>query len=367
MDSASRPIDSIADNRYFCHSCDAEIGSVADDFTCPTCHLGFIEKVEEQQTPEELDDDELVFSNAHFMVNGILGDGELAGRRRSNIRRRRFTTRGPHLMTLQPGRGPRRSSGGTIENLVEDVIVNFADYARSGGSPVSRFLLGNPGDYVWGRDGLDSIVSQLLNQIDGAGPPPLTKEKIQEIPTAVISQEHLDLKLQCSVCWEDFTIDEKVMKLACDHMFHKDCIIPWLELHGTCPICRKYLADDGLSSMNSDPLGISLGVGPNLAALIRARSNPRTNTDPVWGMNDYDMASTSSDWPTQLGISLPLPLVSSSSATQTPAAASGMSTYSSVTARNLRDQRLSTSTADVEPMETDHDQNLPAVNNANNS
>lgn len=34
-------------------------------------------------------------------------------------------------------------------------------------------------------------MSQLLNQIDGAGPPPLTKEKIQEIPTALISQEHL--------------------------------------------------------------------------------------------------------------------------------------------------------------------------------
>lgn len=40
----------------------------------------------------------------------------------------------------------------------------------------------------------------------------------------------LDLKLQCSVCWEDFTIEEKVMKLTCDHMYHKDCIIPWLEL-----------------------------------------------------------------------------------------------------------------------------------------
>lgn len=38
------------------------------------------------------------------------------------------------------------------------------------------------------------------------------------------------MKLQCSVCWEDFTIDEKVLKLACDHMFHRDCIIPWLEL-----------------------------------------------------------------------------------------------------------------------------------------
>lgn len=40
----------------------------------------------------------------------------------------------------------------------------------------------------------------------------------------------LDMKLQCSVCWDDFTIDEKVMKLACEHMFHKDCITPWLEL-----------------------------------------------------------------------------------------------------------------------------------------
>ncbi|XP_025413583.1 E3 ubiquitin-protein ligase RNF126-like isoform X2 [Sipha flava] len=365
MESASRPNEALPDSRYFCHSCDAEIGNVTDEYTCPTCNLGFIEKVEEQQTPEEPDDEDMEFPNAHhYMVNGILGDNEVSGRRRSNIRRRRFTTRGPHVMTLQPGRGPRRSSGGTIENLVEDVIVNFAGYSQTGGNPV-RFLLGNPGDYVWGRDGLDSIVSQLLNQIDGAGPPPLTKEKIQEIPTALISQDHLDVKLQCSVCWEDFTIDEKVMKLACDHMYHKDCIIPWLELHGTCPICRKYLADDGLSSINSDPLGISLGVGPNLAALIRARGSGQRNSDPVWGMNDYDMASTSSDWPTQLGISLPLPIVSSS-ATQTPAT-SGMSTYSSVTARNLRDQRLSSASAEVEPMETDHDQNLPAMNNTNNS
>ncbi|VVC26822.1 Hypothetical protein CINCED_3A005516 [Cinara cedri] len=360
MESASRPNESLADSRYFCHHCDAEIGTVTDDFTCPTCNMGFIEKVE--QTTDEPDDDDMEFGNPHFTVNDLLGEID-GGRRRSNIRRRRFTTRAPHVMTLQPGRGPRRSSGGTIENLVEDVIVNFADYARSGGSPV-RFLLGNPGDYVWGRDGLDSIVSQLLNQIDGAGPPPLTKEKIEEIPTTLISQEQLDLKLQCSVCWEDFKIDEKVMKLVCDHMFHKECIVPWLELHGTCPICRKYLADEGLNSMNTDPLGISLGVGPNLAALIRARG--QRNNDSIWGINEYDLASTSSDWPAQIGISLPHPITSSSSSTQT-STGPGMSTYSSVAARNLRDQRLSSSSANVEPMETDHDQNLPAVNNTNNS
>lgn len=34
----------------------------------------------------------------------MLGDSDLGGRRRPNIRRRRYTTRGPHVMTLQPGR-----------------------------------------------------------------------------------------------------------------------------------------------------------------------------------------------------------------------------------------------------------------------
>ena len=28
-------------------------------------------------------------------------------------------------------------------------------------------MYGNPGDYAWGRGGLDVIVTQLLNQMDG--------------------------------------------------------------------------------------------------------------------------------------------------------------------------------------------------------
>lgn len=33
----------------------------------------------------------------------------------------------------------------------------------------NMLFLGNPGDYAWGREGLDAIVTQLLNQMDGTG------------------------------------------------------------------------------------------------------------------------------------------------------------------------------------------------------
>jgi len=100
-------------------------------------------------------------------------------------------------------------------------------------------LYGNPGDYAWGRGGLDAIVTQLLNQMDGTGPPPMSTDEIQKVPTIKVTQSHIDAKQQCSVCWDDFKLDEDVRQLRCEHIFHEACIIPWLELHNTCPVCRK--------------------------------------------------------------------------------------------------------------------------------
>uniref|UniRef100_A0A0R0F7B1 RING-type domain-containing protein n=1 Tax=Glycine max TaxID=3847 RepID=A0A0R0F7B1_SOYBN len=32
----------------------------------------------------------------------------------------------------------------------------------------------------------------------------------------------------CAICLEDFEPSEEVMLTPCNHMFHKDCIVPWL-------------------------------------------------------------------------------------------------------------------------------------------
>lgn len=75
------------------------------------------------------------------------------------------------------------------------------------------------------------------------GPPPLSKDVIDSLPTVEITEEQVEAKLQCSVCWEDFILKELVRQLPCQHVYHEPCIRPWLELHGTCPICRQNLGN----------------------------------------------------------------------------------------------------------------------------
>jgi hypothetical protein len=52
-------------------------------------------------------------------------------------------------------------------------------------------LYGNPGDYAWGRGGLDAVVTSLLNQMEGAGPAPMPTDNIGQIPKVKISKSQV--------------------------------------------------------------------------------------------------------------------------------------------------------------------------------
>lgn len=48
---------------------------------------------------------------------------------------------------------------------------------------------------------------------------------------------------RCPICLDDFKPKEEVVVTPCDHMFHEDCILPWVKSHGQCPVCRSVLCD----------------------------------------------------------------------------------------------------------------------------
>uniref|UniRef100_A0A0V0HZ86 RING-type E3 ubiquitin transferase n=1 Tax=Solanum chacoense TaxID=4108 RepID=A0A0V0HZ86_SOLCH len=50
-----------------------------------------------------------------------------------------------------------------------------------------------------------------------------------------------DPDIPCAVCKDQFLLDMQVKMLPCKHMYHSDCILPWLEMNNSCPVCRFQL------------------------------------------------------------------------------------------------------------------------------
>ncbi|KAK7342407.1 hypothetical protein VNO80_25358 [Phaseolus coccineus] len=62
---------------------------------------------------------------------------------------------------------------------------------------------------------------------------------------------------RCAICLEDFKSGEEVRLTPCNHMFHEDCIVPWLTTKGQCPVCRFVICEMGCgnpSSFNNNDL-----------------------------------------------------------------------------------------------------------------
>ncbi|XP_018346078.1 PREDICTED: E3 ubiquitin-protein ligase RNF126-B isoform X1 [Trachymyrmex septentrionalis] len=334
---AEAVVDGSPMSRFFCHKCSVEIERLLPNYTCPRCASGFIEELESSSNEgssgmdmnsEELSDGDIdiltlnrsdrdrdiiemimglsnTYTNQQLNTSQQPGGGNrnyvLGSRRRSNWSRNPQDGR-----RTSSNRRRQESLQMPIENFIQDFIFNLsgaASLSNTVGQDAQpsvfnvRLFLGNPGDYVWGRDGLDAIVTQLLNQMDGTGPPPLSRNQIDEIPTTTITQSQVDCKLQCSVCWEDFKLSEPVRQLPCQHVYHAPCIVPWLELHGTCPICRQNLGDQNQAEANQDAAANIAGstlAGSSFAALFRAANEAHRTGQPI-SRTSSTSSSTSSE------------------------------------------------------------------------
>jgi RING finger family protein len=50
----------------------------------------------------------------------------------------------------------------------------------------------------------------------------------------------------CAACLEDFIPGKNVIKIGCNHLFHRGCLENWLKNKRTCPNCRVEISDKPL-------------------------------------------------------------------------------------------------------------------------
>lgn len=256
--------------KYFCHKCSisVDLSPELPELTCPKCESGFVEELtrdlQAEQSASENTSPGMFLSGPTLpsLFSSLLSppsdddfdedsdeedeEEESTTERllmRGPRRRRRNRRRSGLLRHNIPW--PAAEPRGFFPRFIEDLLRDLTG-GNSGQVPTLLPFLpsmfhGDPRDYAWGADGLDNAITQLLNQWESPGSPPASKEDIDNLAVVTIAQEHIDSERQCSVCMEDFQLGDVVRSLPCHHLFHMDCINPWLHLHNTCPICRKSL------------------------------------------------------------------------------------------------------------------------------
>lgn len=101
-------------------------------------------------------------------------------------------------------------------------------------------------DYMYAAE-YDTLFGQFVENDNALkGSPPAAKSAVENLPLVELKTENTlaEEVVVCAVCKDKFSMEEKVRKLPCGHYYHDDCILPWLNIRNTCPVCRHELPTD---------------------------------------------------------------------------------------------------------------------------
>lgn len=82
------------------------------------------------------------------------------------------------------------------------------------------------------------MVNNIYNTYDKPVSTPL--EVVERMVVLELDEDSLEVaeKQTCVVCISEFRAGENIKITPCKHVFHEECLAPWLKMSNLCPHCR---------------------------------------------------------------------------------------------------------------------------------
>ncbi|KAJ0248744.1 hypothetical protein HA466_0158020 [Hirschfeldia incana] len=134
----------------------------------------------------------------------------------------------------------------SLEFNLDDAESNMELYIGGGGG-------GDVDQQEDDEDYLHTTEYEMLFEAEissGLGKPPASKSFIKNLKVATLTKEDVrenddgDDAMCCAVCRDEMNVGNEVAELPCRHKYHGECIVPWLGIRNTCPVCRFELPSD---------------------------------------------------------------------------------------------------------------------------
>ncbi|GAN07027.1 hypothetical protein MAM1_0145d06517 [Mucor ambiguus] len=95
-----------------------------------------------------------------------------------------------------------------------------------------------------GREDLPQMLQRFLSFFD---PDDSQQKEASDAEIAALDRRILDVHdpdcgTECAICTELFETMELTI-LPCNHEYHSECILHWLKLNSSCPMCRQSISD----------------------------------------------------------------------------------------------------------------------------
>ena len=110
-------------------------------------------------------------------------------------------------------------------------------------------------------------------------PPPANQSIIDKIPEIIVDKKFIydnynnndEMEFECSICKLPIEIQQKIKLLPCSHYFHSRCITTWLQIHASCPLCRRRLNTNMVNNTNGITDTMRMEDGQTRAMMARLR------------------------------------------------------------------------------------------------
>ncbi|GER39409.1 RING/U-box superfamily protein [Striga asiatica] len=183
-------------------------------------------------------------------------------------------------------------------------------HLRHVGLPIPATFTPSDDNFLLTSPYLRRLIHHLTTVAAEADPrsDPAPRSSIDSLQEVAITPDS-DLTALCPVCKDPFAVGTLAKMMPCKHAYHPDCIVPWLEINNSCPVCRFKLpaVEDGKNKeggQEAEPAGLEelvddeadLFVFQNTLRHMARRNRWNENLADVGGGSEGNLLS-----PTQIG------------------------------------------------------------------